>query len=47
MKTFQVEYINFKGIRKVDYIYANNLDEAKQSAKTLQGLFKVIDINEV
>ena len=46
MKTFKIQYMNWKGKVVNTYLYANNREEAVQAAKVLQGLSILIKIEE-
>lgn len=46
MKTFKIQYMDWKGKIVNTYLYANNREEAVQAAKVLQGLSILIKIEE-
>jgi len=46
MKTYRLQYMNWKGKVVNTYLYANNREEAVQAAKVLQGLSFLILLEE-
>lgn len=45
-KTYKVTYTDWKNRQKIVYIYANSLEEAKESAEVIQGLEKLEGVEE-
>lgn len=46
MKTYKIQYMDWKGKIVHTYLYANNREEAVAAAKVLQGLSILIKIEE-
>ena len=46
MRTYKLQYMNWKGKVVNAYLYANNREEAVQAAKVLQGLSFLILLEE-
>lgn len=47
MKTFKAEYSNWKGALCIEFVYANDLAEANKICETLQGLERLIKLEEI
>lgn len=47
MKTYKVNYINWKGKAQVAYLIADNREQAEAAARVLQGLEEIEGIKEV
>lgn len=45
-KSYKITYLDWKGRTKIVYIYANSLEEAKESAEIIQGLEKLEGVEE-
>lgn len=46
MKSYKVQYVNWKGTVVSTYLYANSREEANASAKVLQGLSVLLKVTE-
>lgn len=47
MYTYEVNYINYKGISKKEYIFADNQKDAENKAMVIQGIYKLVNVEEV
>ncbi|WP_160132563.1 hypothetical protein [Listeria monocytogenes] len=47
MYTYEVNYINYKGIPKKEYIYADSQKDAEAKAMVIQGIYKLVSVKEV
>ena len=46
MKSYKVHYVNYKGKDLTCYIHANSEKEARETASVMQGMFKIIKVED-
>lgn len=46
MKSYKVYYVNYKGKYLTCYIHAKSEKEARETASVMQGMFKIIKVEE-
>ncbi|MGM0122718.1 hypothetical protein IGI37_000083 [Enterococcus sp. AZ194] len=47
MYTYEVNYINYKGIAKKEYIFADCQKDAEEKAMVIQGIYRLVNVEEV
>ncbi len=46
MKSYKVHYVNYKGKDLTCYIHENSEKEARETASVMQGMFKIIKVED-
>ena len=46
MRSYKVHYVNYKGKDLTCYIHAKSEKEARETASVMQGMFKIIKLEE-
>ncbi|WP_161843537.1 hypothetical protein [Candidatus Enterococcus huntleyi] len=47
MYTYEVNYINYKGVPKKEYIFADGQKDAEAKAMVVQGIYRLVSVEEV